>query len=292
MCDDLTLEDNERYVKHPGQFSRRQFVTGVVGAGLALYLPVTANAFSVTETRVSVPTPDGNADGYFVYPSSGKYPAVVLWPDILGLRPAFELMGKRLAQSGYAVLVVNPFYRSQKAPVVAEGASFDDEATRNIVIPLAKSLSPATHRLDAKAFIQFLDKQAAVDTRKKVGTMGYCMSGAIAFRTAATVPERVGAVASFHGGGLVNDTADSPHLLIPNTSAQFLVAIAENDDQRDPDAKNVLRKSFAEAHINAEVDVYEGALHGWCPPDSRVYNQEQAERAWSRLLALLGEALV
>jgi carboxymethylenebutenolidase len=292
MCDDLTLDDNQRYAQTHGQLNRRQFVAGMVGASLAMYLPLNANAMSVTESTVNVATPDGTADCYFVHPASGKYPAVILWPDILGLRPAFELMGKRLAQSGYAVLVVNPFYRTQKAPVVDPGASYEDEATRTAVTALAKTLSHATHVIDAKAFVSFLDQQAAVDSSKKIGTMGYCMSGSIAFRTAAALPQRVGAVASFHGGGLVNTTPDSPHLLIPKTQAQFLIAIAENDDQRDLEAKNVLRKSFADAKIKAEVEVYTGALHGWCPPDSRVYNQELAERAWSRLLVLFDEALV
>lgn len=291
MCDDLTLDDNQRYAQTYGQLNRRQFVAGMVGASLAMYLPLNANAMSVTESTVNITTPDGTADCYFVHPASGTYPAVILWPDILGLRPAFELMGKRLAQSGYAVLVVNPFYRNQKAPVVSEGASYADEATRNIVTPLAQTLTPATHVIDAKAFANFLDQQAAVDSNKKMGTMGYCMSGAIAFRTAAALPQRVGAVASFHGGGLVNDTPDSPHLLIPKTNAQFLIAIAENDDQRDPEAKKLLRKSFADAKLKAEVEVYTGALHGWCPPDSRVYNQKLAERAWSRLLTLFESAL-
>lgn len=292
MCDELTAEDNERYAQTTGQLNRRQFVAGMVGVSLAMYLPVSANAISVTESYVTVKTPDGNADCYFVHPSNGKYPAIILWPDILGLRPAFELMGKRLAQSGYSVLVVNPFYRNQKAPVVSEGASYADEATRTAVTALAKTLSPTTHVIDAKALVKFLDKQTAVDTSKKIGTMGYCMSGSIAFRTAAAIPQRVGAVASFHGGGLVSDTPDSPHLLIPKTKAQFLIAIAENDDQRDPEAKTILRKSFADADVKAEVEVYEGALHGWCPPDSRAYNQGQAERAWSRLLVLFKEALV
>ena len=292
MCDELTQEDNERYAQTASQLNRRQFVAGMVSVSLAMYLPINANALSVSESYVSVKTQDGNADCYFVHPATGKHPAVILWPDILGLRPAFELMGKRLAQSGYAVLVVNPFYRNQKAPVVGEGASYADEATRTIVSALAKTLSPETHVIDAKAFVGFLDQQTVVDATKKIGTMGYCMSGAIAFRTAAANPKRIGAVASFHGGGLVNDTPDSPHLLIPKTKAQYLIAIAENDDQRDLEAKNVLRKSFADANVKAEVEVYTGALHGWCPPDSRVYNQELAERAWSRLLVLFDEALV
>lgn len=291
MCDELTAEDNECYAPTTSHLNRRQFVAGMVGVSLAMYLPVNVNAFSVSESYVSVKTPDGDADCYFVHPTNGKYPAVILWPDILGLRPAFEFMGKRLAQCGYAVLVVNPFYRNQKAPVVSEGASYEDEATRTAVTSLAKTLNPATHVIDAKAFVSFLDKQSAVNTRKKIGTMGYCMSGAIAFRTAAAIPKRIGAVASFHGGGLVNDTPDSPHLLIPGTKAQFLIAIAQNDDQRDLEAKNVLRKSFAGAKVQAEVEVYEGALHGWCPLDSRVYDQVLAERAWNRLLLLFETAL-
>jgi carboxymethylenebutenolidase len=231
------------------------------------------------------------ADGYFVHPASGAHPAVLVWPDILSLRPAFRQMGRRLAESGYAVLVVNPFYRKQRAPVVPEGASFADEATRAIVIPLAQSLSPATNVTDAKAFVAWLDNQPAVDKGRKIGTTGYCMGGSIVMRTAATAPDRIGAAASFHGGGLVTDKPDSPHLLVPQMQAHFLIAIAENDDQKEPEAKNTLREAFAAASLPAEIEVYAGALHGWCPPDSPVYNEEQAERAWSRLLVLLETAL-
>lgn len=291
MCDDLTQKDDENFFKEKG-LTRRQFVQGVAGVGVAMCLPLTANAMSVTQSYVSIKTPDGVADAYFVHPSSGQHPAVLIWPDILGLRPAFEMMGKRLAESGYSVLVVNPYYRNEAAPVVEEGASYADEATRTIVRKLADALSPETHVTDAKAFVSFLDEQASVDTSKKMGTTGYCMGGPIVMRTAAAVPERIGAAASFHGGGLVTDGEDSPHLLIPEMEAQFLIAIAENDDQRDPEAKNVLRKHFAEADLKAEIEVYEGAMHGWCPPDSRAYNEAQAERAWSRLLATLDEALV
>lgn len=293
MCDDLTQQDNDEYLNGKG-LSRRQFVSGVVGVGAAMYLPLSAmsaNAVSVTQSYVSVKTPDGVADAYFVHPSSGQHPAVLIWPDILGLRPAFEMMGKRLAESGYSVLVVNPYYRNEPAPVVKEGASYADEATRATVRKLAANLSPETHVTDAKAFIGFLDKQPSVDTDRKMGTTGYCMGGPIVMRTAAAVPERIGAGASFHGGGLVTDAEDSPHLLIPDMNAQFLIAIAENDDQRDPEAKQVLRKHFAEAELKAEIEVYEGAMHGWCPPDSRVYNEAQAERAWSRLLATFSDAL-
>lgn len=291
MCDEHTLEDNKKLAGQTGGFTRRQFGKVAAGAALAMMLPPVANAQDVTESEVTVKTPDGEADCYFVHPASGKHPAVVVWPDILGLRPAFRMMGKRLAQSGYSVLVVNPYYRSKTAPVVAEGASFQDEAVRNTVFPLARSLSAETNMTDARAFISFLDQQDAVDTQRKVGTTGYCMGGPIVMRTAAAVPERVGAAASFHGGGLVADNEDSPHLLIPEMQASFLIAIAENDDERDPEAKKVLRETFAKANLPAEIEVYEGAMHGWCPPDSGAYHEAQAERAWSRLLALFETAL-
>jgi carboxymethylenebutenolidase len=212
------------------------------------------------------------------------------WPDALGLRPAFEQMGRRLAESGYAVLTVNQYYRNTRAPILPEGASFQDPATRDTIVPLMGSLSPATHVTDARAFIGWLDQQDAVDTSRPIGTTGYCMGGPITMRTAAAVPDRVGAAASFHGGGLVTDAADSPHLLASQMRAGYLFAIAENDDTTDPEAKNVLRRTFDDAGLNAEIEVYT-AQHGWCPPDSAVYEQEDAERAWARLLVLFGRDL-
>jgi carboxymethylenebutenolidase len=200
-------------------------------------------------------------------------------------------MGRRLAESGYSVLVVNPYYRTERAPVLPEGASFQDEATRNTIFALMGSLNAETHFTDARAFISYLDAQDAVDTSRKVGTTGYCMGGPITMRTAAAVPDRVGAGASFHGGGLVTDQPDSPHLLVGDMQAQYLFAIAENDDESDPEAKNVLRETFDSAGLPAEIEVYAGALHGWCPPDAPVYNEAQAERAWSRLLVLFETAL-
>jgi carboxymethylenebutenolidase len=196
-------------------------------------------------------------------------------------------MGKRLAQSGYSVLVVNPFYRTKKAPTAASGAATPIAELR----PLAQTLNETTNMTDAKAFIAWLDQQASVAKNRKIGTQGYCMSGPIAFRTAAAVPDRIGAVASFHGGGLVTTAANSPHLQAAKTKAQFLVAIAANDDQRSPNEKTVLKESFAAANLPAEIEVYEGAAHGWCPPDSGVYNEPQAEKAWARLIALYGKAL-
>ena len=290
MCDEHYEEDLKNYMRFP-PLTRRQFGAVSVGAGVAVLLPRAADALDVKESDVNVKTPDGEADCYFVHPASGASAGVIVWPDILGLRPAFRQMGKRLAESGYAVLVVNPFYRMKKAPVVPAGANFADQSTRDIVMPLAKGLSATTHMTDAKAFVAFLDSQAAVDKRKKIGTTGYCMGGPIVMRTAAAVPDRIGAGGSFHGGGLVTKDPDSPHLLIPTMKAHFLFAVAENDDQREPEAKNVLRDSFAKAKLPAEIEVYAGAAHGWCPPDSAVYNQKQAERAWERLLVLFKEAL-
>jgi carboxymethylenebutenolidase len=290
MCDEHFEEDLANYMRFP-PLTRRQFAAASVGAGVAVMLPRAADAQAVKESDVDVKTPDGAADCYFVHPASGATAGVLVWPDILGLRPAFRQMGKRLAESGYAVLVVNPFYRQKKAPVVPAGASFADQATRDIVMPLAKGLSAATHVTDAKAFVAFLDSQAAVDKKRKVGTTGYCMGGPIVMRTAAAAPDRIGAGASFHGGGLVTKAPDSPHLLIPTMKAHFLFAVAENDDQKEPDTKNVLREEFAKAKLPAEIEVYAGAAHGWCPPDSAVYNEKQAERAWARLLVLFKAAL-
>lgn len=288
MCDERTVRESDAYL---AALSRRRFGTLAATAAAGLMLPRVAAAMDVVEADVRVPTPDGEADCYFVHPAAGRHPGVIIWPDVLGLRPAFRLMGRRLAESGYAVLVVNPYYRDATAPVVGEGASFQDAATRDRVMPLARSLSPETHFTDARAFVGYLDEQAAVDTSRGIGTTGYCMGGPITMRTAAAVPERIGAGASFHGGGLVTDQPSSPHLLVPEMQAAFLIAIAENDDDKEPDAKRVLRESFAAAGLPAEIEVYEGAMHGWCPPDSRVYNEVQAERAWARLLALFERAL-
>jgi carboxymethylenebutenolidase len=288
MCDEHYEEDLKNYAPHLG-VTRRQFGVASVGA-MALLLPAVANAQAVTESEVTVKTPDGSADCYFVHPATGQHPGVLIWPDILGLRPAFRQMGKRLAQSGYSVLVVNPFYRGAKAPVVPAGATFGPE-TQKIVMPLAKALTPTTHVTDAKAFVAWLDTQAPVSKTRKMGTMGYCMGGPITMRTAAAVPDRVGAGASFHGGGLVTNNPDSPHLGVANMKVSYLIAIAENDDQRAPDEKNVLKETFAKAKMPAEIEVYAGAAHGWCPPDSAVYNEPQAEKAWSRMLAIFGKAL-
>ena len=291
MCDDRTGRESDEYLNSQNELTRREFGALSAGAGLAMLLPGVADAQEITEQDVEVTSPDGVADCFFVHPASGSHPGVVVWPDILGLRPAFRQMGRRLAESGYSVLVVNPFYRSARAPVVPEGASFRDESVRNTVFPLARELNAETHVTDARAFVDFLDSQAAVDPDRKMGTTGYCMGGPITMRTAWARADRIGAGASFHGGGLVTDQPDSPHLLVAEMDAHYLFAIAENDDRNDPEVKNVLRDTFAAAGLPAEIEVYEGALHGWCPPDSSVYHEAQAERAWSRLLALFEAAL-
>jgi carboxymethylenebutenolidase len=288
MCDEKTTNDANEYRRRSGSLTRRQFGEVSVGAGLAMLLPRAANAQAVTESELDVTTPDGVSDSYFVHPSSGSHPGVLIWPDAFGLRPAKRQMAKRLAESGYAVLVVNQYYRSQRAPIV-NTTNFAEVS--DTLRPLMGTLNAETQVRDARAFIGFLDRQQAVDSNRKMGTMGYCMGGPFTMRTAASLPDRVGAAASFHGGGLVTDQPDSPHLLVPQMTAQYLFAIAANDDENQPEAKNVLRDAFTQAGLQAEIEVYDGAMHGWCPPDSQVYDESKAERAWSRLLALFTRAL-
>lgn len=293
MCDEKTLQDWSRYLENAPPVSRRKFGALTAGAGVVAALPYAADAqFQPMSTGVvQVETPDGVADCYMAHSPEGSFPGVIVWPDILGLRPAFMDMGRRLAAAGYAVLVVNPFYRTAKAPVVPEGASFTDPDVRNRVFELAGTLNAETHFTDARAFVDFMDGHASVRKDRKIGTIGYCMGGPMVMRTAAARPDRIGAAATFHGGGLATDADNSPHRLIPEMQADFLIAIAENDDMNDPAAKNTLRRSFDAAGLEAEIEVYAGAQHGWCVPDSTVYHEEQAERAWSRLLALFDGAL-
>ncbi len=286
MCDQNHFDSDSEQYESNNQVTRKQFGK-ILSAGMAMLLPQVANAANVTESDVSITTPDGSADCYFVHPTAGATAGVLVWPDIFGLRPAFRQMGKRLAESGYSVLVVNPFYRTQKAPTAPEGSATSIQQ----LMPLAQSLNETTHMTDSKAFIAWLDTQPSVSKTRKIGTQGYCMGGPMAFRTAAAMPARVGAVATFHGGGLVTDKPNSPHLQAAQSKAQFLVAIAENDDSRAPNDKTALKETFAKAGLPAEIEVYAGAAHGWCPPDSRVYNEPQAEKAWARLLALYGKAL-
>ena len=279
MCD---LNDEEELRK----YTRRDFAAWVASAGALTALPRVANAVTVAERDVAITTPDGSCDAYFVAPGSGSAPGVLIWPDIFGLRPAFRQMGRRLAESGYSVLVVNPFYRQKKAPTAAQGG----QTPIADVMPLMQALTPAMHLSDGKTFVAWLDAQPEVDKARKLGTTGYCMGGPIAVRTASVAPGRVGAVGTFHGAAMVTASPDSPHRLVAQTKARYLVAIAESDDKQDPTAKNTLRTAFDSAKLTAEVEVYPAA-HGWCPPDTRVYDATQAERAWSRLLATFSAAL-
>src|SRR6267154_2051577 len=268
MCDQDHFEEDRQQYEASGLVTRKQFGI-MLGAGMAMMLPQVANAVTVTESDVNVMTPDGTADCYFVHPASGMGAGVLVWPDIFGLRPAFRQMGKRLAESGYSVLVVNPFYRVKKAPTAAKGSATPIPE----LMPLAQALTETTQMTDAKAFIGWLDRQASVAKNRKVGTQGYCMGGPIAFRTAAAVPDRIGAVGSFHGGGLVTAMPNSPHLQAAKSKAQFLIAIAASDDATAPGDKTALKDTFAKANLTAEIEVYTGSIHGWCPPDSTVYNE-------------------
>ena len=290
MCDQDHYDDDLKEYTERAALSRRQFGALGIGAATAFVLQRPLHAVAVTESDVKIKTPDGTCDAYFVHPATGSAAGVLIWPDILGLRPAFRQMGKKLAESGYSVLVVNPFYRAKPAPVVPDGAKFSDPAVRNTVMPLSQGLNPTTQVTDAKAFVSWLDQQPSVDKKKKIGTMGFCMSGPFTIRTAAAMPDRVGAAASFHGGGLTTKNPDSPHLLIAQTNASFLFAIADNDDKRDPESKNILRQTADAAKKNAEIEVYPAA-HGWVPTDMEPHDPVQAEKAWGRLLELFKKTL-
>jgi carboxymethylenebutenolidase len=281
------------------EIGRRDFVGLSLGTGLAAAAVASAAEPDVVEINVEIKTPDGTCDAAFIHPKSGSHAGVLVWPDAFGLRPATRDIGKRLAAAGYSVLVPNPFYRVSKAPFTdASGFDFQNPADMAKLRPLMASVNaPGNAEKDAAAYVAFLDAQKEVDKAKKIGTQGYCMGGPLVMKTAAAVPDRVGAGASFHGGGLVTDGPDSPHLLAPKIKARMYFGIASNDDARQPDAKDKLREAFAAAKVPAEIEVYAGALHGWCMPDmptqngAPIYNKADAERAWGKLLALYKTAL-
>ena len=279
--------------------SRRDFVALSVAGGLAAAATSAQAALAIVETDVTIRTPDGTCDAVFIHPATGAWPGVLIWPDAFGLRPAMRAMGRRLAAQGYAVLVPNPFYRIGKAPMYenASTVDFKDPTTMQKLGPLMGSVgAPDAAEKDAVAYVAFLDAQPQVDRTKKIGTQGYCMGGALVFRSAAALPDRVGAGASFHGGGLVTDKPTSPHLLVPKMHARMLVVVAQNDDQKQPDAKDKLKHAFAAARLTAEVEVYP-ARHGWCVPDmpqdggAPLYDATEAERAWAKLLEFYKTAL-
>ena len=268
--------------------TRRLFNTVSVATGfLGLTRGASAQGLSVTETDVDIETADGTCDSVFIHPTTGSHPAVLIWTDIMGLRPTFRAMGKRLAAEGYSVLVPNPFYRTSRAPFPQGPLDFSDPNSMGPVrTAMGGLMLPGATERDAGTFIEFLDGQSQVDSAKQMGTQGYCMGGPLVMRTAAAYPNRVGAVGSFHGGGLVTESPTSPHRLVPKMKAEFHIAVAANDDEREPDAKNELRKAFDAANMQAVVKVYEGANHGWCVPGSPVYNKPQAEAAWTALMKM------
>jgi carboxymethylenebutenolidase len=285
----------------PGELSRREFVAFSLAAGLAAAAGSTLGAeMPVVETAVEIKTPDGTCDAVFIHPTTGSHPGVLIWTDAFGLRPSMQNIGKRIAAEGYSVLVPNPFYRIAKAPVFTDASKFDfqNQADMAKLRPLMASVNAAgAAEKDAVAYITFLDGQTQVSKAKKIGTQGYCMGGPLVVKTAAALPNRIGAGASFHGGGLVTDKPDSPHLLAPSIKARMYFGVASNDDQRQPDAKDKLKEAFAAAKVPAEIEVYSSALHGWCVSDmpaqndKPIYNKPDAERAWGKLVALYKTAL-
>lgn len=286
MCDEFTVIEEEQSLAAMG-LSRREFAAigaaGVVAACTAS--DGQAKLPTRIETDVQIKTPDGLADGFFVHPAKGKHPAVIMWPDIAGLRDAYKEMARRLASSGYAVLAVNHYYRVGKAPLLASMAEWRSPAGQEKLKPAIASLSPDNTVRDAGAFITWLGKQKTVAGKRRIGTQGYCQTGSFAIRTAAAFPKQIGAAASFHGGGLVTQAENSPHRLLNQAQADLLIAIARNDDARAPGDKEALREAAKAAGRNAEIEVY-NADHGWCTLDAPSYDKAEADRAWGRLLEL------
>ena len=289
----MSVEKNNDVLQ--GEVPRRDFVGLSVAAGVAAATATASAAgLKVVETDVEVKTPDGTCDAAFIHPASGSHPGVLLWPDAFGLRPSMREMAKRLAAEGYSVLVPNPFYRISKAPFTdASTFNFANPDDMKKLGPLMGSVNaPGNAEKDAVAYVAFLDAQKPVNKSKKIGTQGYCMGGPLVVKTAAALPDRIGAGGSFHGGGLVTDKPDSPHLLAPKIKARMYFGIASNDDMRQPDAKDKLKEAFTAAKVPVEIEVYSGSLHGWCVSDmpqqngKPIYNKADAERAWGKLLAL------
>ncbi|MEM7330057.1 MAG: dienelactone hydrolase family protein [Pseudomonadota bacterium] len=297
MCDEMTERELDAYLRRKS-VTRRDFSVGasVTMAATSFVVPGCATPVEIADPQLSqsdviVPTPDGEADGVFFHPASGAHAAIIMWPDIHGVRPAFFDMARNLAASGYAVLAMNPYYRTMQGRLFADGQTIRDPGGRELVMPHYSALSPDTVIVDTDAYVDWLDAQGAVDTTRGIGAIGFCMTGSWTLRAAASQPARVRAPASFHGGGLVTEAEDSPHLLADKIQGGVLIAIAENDHARDPDHQGILISAFEAAGTAAEIEVYEDALHGWVPTDSRAHNPEQSARAWARMLALFEREL-
>lgn len=297
MCDEVTERELDAYLKKKA-VTRRGFSMGA-GAALATTsllatacaTPNPVNTETLTESEVKITTPDGEADGIFIHPANGAHAAVIIWPDIHGVRPAFFDMARNLAGSGYSVLAMNPYYRTHAGRLFADGQTIRDPGGRELVGPHYTALSPDTVAIDTAAYVAWLDGQAAVDTERGIGAVGFCMTGSWTLRAAATAQGRVRAPVSFHGGGLVSEDEASPHKLARKIDGGVLIAIAENDHERDPEAQGALIAAFETAGVPAEIEVYADAMHGWVPTDSRAHNPEQSARAWGRMLALFEREL-
>ena len=289
MCDDFTATEEEAALARAG-LTRREFAAAGGAVALAGCAGTGGEAamLALSERSVNFTTADGLADGFFVHPAKGKHPGIVMWPDVAGLREAYKVMARRLAGAGYAVLVINHYYRSAPAPILTGITEWRTPEGQAKLKPMIALITPDATTRDARACVAFLDAQGAVDKKRGIGSNGYCMGGAYTLRTAAAVPGRVKAAASFHGGGLVGDQPDSPSKLLAATKASFLIAIAQNDDARAPADKDALRAAAAAAGRPAEIEVY-AADHGWCTLDAPVYNRAEADRAWDRMLALFGK---
>ena len=291
------MNDDTKKQEEQNELSRRDFVAMGIAAGIvAAAGGASAADTQVIEKDVEITTPDGMCNAAFIHPTTGSHPAVLIWSDAFGLRPALRDMGKRLAAQGYTVLVPNPFYRVTKDPKI-DTATFDFAKNRDTIQPLMNSITAdGAAEKDAVAFIAWLDQQKEVNTSKKIGTQGYCMGGPLVMRTAAS-SARIGAGGSFHGGGLVTNNPNSPHLLAPKIHARMYFGVAKNDDERQPDAKDKLKAALDAAHVANKIEVYP-ANHGWCmtdmpaPANAPIYSKPDAERAWGELLALYKQALV
>jgi carboxymethylenebutenolidase len=283
----------------PNTISRREFTALSIAAGVAAATHASgAAATQIIDTDVQVTTAAGVCDAALIHPEKGSWPGVILFADVFGLRPTMREMAKRLSADGFTVLVPNPFYRTSKPPGLPIDLDFNNPTDRAKMDVLRAPLTSEAVMQDATAYVKFLDAQPSVDKKTKMGVFGYCMGGPMTLQAAAANPGRIGAGASFHGGGLVTDKPDSPHLLVPKMKAQYYFGVAMNDDQRQPDAKSKLDEAFKAAKLQAKIEVYDGCLHGWCVKDmpksagKPIYNEPQAERAWGELVSLFKRAHV